>query len=163
MTEAATDDVFSANEEHISEEQLLVIKEAFNYYDTQKQGVIPTAKLGEVMRNLGHNLRKDQLKELIDAVDRDGSGTIDFDEFLPLMAEKLKDKEDEKFYKNLFRILDKKNRGYILVDDLRYILRGLASAVDLTDDDIEDMITEVDEDGNGEVSFDEFYKLMTSE
>ena len=65
----------------------------------------------------------------------------------------MKEKEDEAFYKNLFRMLDKKNRGYILTTDLQYILKGLASAVSLTDEEIDDMIREVDEDGNGEVSF----------
>ena len=36
----------------------------------------------------GHNLKKDQLLLCIEAVDGDGSGSVDFDEFLQLMAKK---------------------------------------------------------------------------
>ncbi len=41
-------------------------------YDKDKKGEIPTSLLGTVMKNLGHNLKPDQLAECIDAVDGDG-------------------------------------------------------------------------------------------
>lgn len=41
-------------------------------YDKEKKGEIPTSILGIVMKNLGHNLKADQLAECIDAVDGDG-------------------------------------------------------------------------------------------
>lgn len=69
------------------------------------------------------------------------------------MAAKLKEREEVDFYKNLFRMLDKKNNGFITCDHLRYILQGLAKEVDLTEEEIEDMIADIDEDKNGEVSF----------
>ena len=53
------------------------------------------------------------------------SGTVDFDEFLPLMAAQIKEREELSFYKNLFRMLDKKNKGFITCADLRYILQVL--------------------------------------
>ena len=53
-------------------------------YDKEKKGEIPTSILGTVMKNLGHNLKPDQLAECIDAVDGDGK-SFDFhriDEFI---------------------------------------------------------------------------------
>ena len=41
-------------------------------YDRERKGEIPTSILGTVMKNLGHNLKPDQLAECIDAVDGDG-------------------------------------------------------------------------------------------
>ena len=41
-------------------------------YDREKKGEIPTSILGTVMKNLGHNLKPDQLADCIDAVDGDG-------------------------------------------------------------------------------------------
>ena len=35
----------------------------------------------------------------------------------------------------------------------RYILNGLAKEVDMTKTEIDEMIADIDEDGNGEVSF----------
>ena len=59
------------------------------------------------MKNLGHNLKPEQLEECIEAVDADGSGWIDFDEFLALMAKKTKEAEDEKELREAFRLYDK--------------------------------------------------------
>ncbi len=41
-------------------------------YDKEKKGEISTSLLGIVMKNLGHNLKPDQLADCIDAVDGDG-------------------------------------------------------------------------------------------
>jgi len=45
---------------------------AFNVYDKEAKGEIPTSLLGTVMKNLGHNLKPEQLQECIEAVDGDG-------------------------------------------------------------------------------------------
>lgn len=86
-----------------------------------------------------------------------GEGTVNFEEFLPVLAQKLKEKQEEDFYKNMFRILDKEKRGFITCDKLRFILQGLAKDLELSEEDIDDMIQDIDEDGNNEVSFDGKY------
>ena len=51
---------------------------------------ITTRELGAVMRSLGQNPTETELQDMINEVDTDGSGTIDFPEFLNLMARKAK-------------------------------------------------------------------------
>ena len=66
---------YQAEEEpefQFTDDQIAEIRDAFNMYDREKKGEIPTAILGTVMKNLGHNLKPDQLAECIDAVDGDG-------------------------------------------------------------------------------------------
>lgn len=53
-------------------------------------GCITTKELGTVMRSLGQNPTEAELQEMIHEVDADGNGTIDFPEFLNLMARKMK-------------------------------------------------------------------------
>lgn len=53
-------------------------------------GNITTKELGTVMRSLGQNPTEAELQEMINEVDADGNGTIDFPEFLNLMARKMK-------------------------------------------------------------------------
>jgi len=77
-------------EYHLSESQINDFRMAFKIYDKEGKGEIPTSLLGTVMKNLGHNLKPEQLQECIEAVDGDGSGSVDFDEFLALMAKKPK-------------------------------------------------------------------------
>ncbi len=56
----------------MTEDQVAEARDAFNMYDKERKGEIPTAILGTIMKNLGHNLKPDQLAECIDAVDGDG-------------------------------------------------------------------------------------------
>jgi len=62
----------------LTDEQISEIRDAFNMYDKERKGEIPTSILGTVMKNLGHNLKPDQLAECIDAVDGDGKEHIFF-------------------------------------------------------------------------------------
>ena len=43
-----------------------------------------------MMRSLGQNPTEAELQDMINEVDADGTGTIDFPEFLALMARKMK-------------------------------------------------------------------------
>ncbi|XP_064635222.1 uncharacterized protein LOC135492602 [Lineus longissimus] len=146
----------------VTDEMISSIRSSFDAYDEDKKGYISTKRLGDVMRNFGHNLRHVELRELIAEVDSDGSGTIDFDEFLPLMLEKMREKFEETWYKDLFRVLDKKNKGYIPCEYLRHILDKMKGELELSDEEVDELIAEVDDDGNGQVSFEEFYNLMKS-
>ena len=128
---------------------------AFKAYDKESKGEIPTSLLGTVMKNLGHNLKPDQLEECIEAVDADGSGWIDFDEFLALMAKKTKEAEDEQELREAFRVFDKNNRGVIETADLKTIFNALDP--DMPMEEIEQIISEVDEDGSGTVDFEGIY------
>jgi len=103
------------------------------------------------------------LKEIIDEVDEDGSGYLEFEEFCQLAAKFLVDPEDEESMKKelreAFRIYDKAGNGYIPVSALKEILRELDNK--LTDEELDGIIYEIDEDGSGTVDFDEFMDMMT--
>jgi len=147
------------DEYQLNESQIADFRAAFNTYDREGKGEMPTSLLGTVMKNLGHNLKPEQLEECIEAVDGDGSGTVDFDEFLALMAKKTKEAEDEQELREAFRVFDKNNRGVIDTADLKTIFHALDP--DMSDEEIEQIINEVDEDGSGTVDFEEFMKLMS--
>ena len=50
---------------------------------------------------------------IINEVDEDGNGTIDFEEFLQMMAKKMKDSDNEEELREAFRVFDKDGNGYI--------------------------------------------------
>ena len=50
-----------------------------------------------MIRALGENPTEDELQDMINKFDDDGTGLIEFTEFLCLMATKMKEREQEEF------------------------------------------------------------------
>lgn len=95
---------------------------------------------------------------MINEVDVDGNGTIDFQEFCDMMAKKLKDSDSEEEIKQAFKVFDRDGNGTISVSELKSVMSSLGEK--LTDGEIDAMIREADVDGDGEISYDEFVKMM---
>ena len=87
-----------------TEEQIAEFKEAFSLFDKDGDGTITTKELGTVMRSLGQNPTEAELQDMINEVDADGNGTIDFPEFLSLMARKMKDTDTEEELIEAFKV-----------------------------------------------------------
>mmetsp|Transcript_6859 Transcript_6859/g.9484 ORF Transcript_6859/g.9484 Transcript_6859/m.9484 type:complete len:160 (+) Transcript_6859:57-536(+) len=63
------------------------LKEAFNVFDQDGDGYITASELSTVMKTLGEQIDKETVDLMIEGVDRDGDGEIDFNEFKMMMAE----------------------------------------------------------------------------
>ena len=61
------------------------LKEAFRIYDNEGDGFITTNTLKEILRELDPKLAEAELVGILEEVDEDGSGTVDFDEFMDFM------------------------------------------------------------------------------
>lgn len=55
------------------------LREAFRIYDKEGNGYIPTSALKEILHELDAKLTDQELDGIIDEIDEDGSGTVDFD------------------------------------------------------------------------------------
>jgi calmodulin len=135
-----------------SADQIAEFREAFSLFDKDGDGTITNVELGTVMRSLGQNPTEVELQDMINEVDRDGNGTIDFEEFLDMMAKKLKDGDSEEEIRQAFKVFDKDGNGTISVSELKTVMNSLGER--LTDAEIDAMIREADVDGDGEISYD---------
>ena len=144
----------------LSEEQIEEFRKAFLLFDKDGDGTITTVKLGTVMRSLGQNPTEEELQEMINEVDEDGGGSIDFTEFLTMMAKKMKDTDTEDDIREAFRVFDKDGNGFISARELRHVMINLGEK--LTDDEVDEMIREADTDGDGEVNYEEFIKMYNN-
>jgi calmodulin len=109
-------------------------------------GTICTRDLGTVMRSLGQNPTDAELQDMINEVDADGQGMIDFPEFLSLQARKMKDTDTEEELIEAFKIFDRDGNGFISAAELRHVMTNLGEK--LTDEEIDEMIREADVDGD---------------
>jgi EF-hand domain pair len=82
---------------------------------------------------------------------RTGNGTIDFPEFLTMMARKMKDTDSEEEIREAFRVFDKDGNGFISAAELRHVMTNLGEK--LTDEEVDEMIREADIDGDGQVNY----------
>ena len=83
---------------------------------------ITTKELGIVMRSLGQNPSEAQIQDMINEVDADGNGAIEFSEFLNLMERKMKDTDSQEELKETFHLFDKDKNGFISAAELHHVM-----------------------------------------
>ena len=128
---------FLLQADQLTEEQIAEFKEAFSLFDKDGDGTITTKELGTVMRSLGQNPTEAELQDMINEVDADGNGTIDFPEFLTMMARKMKDTDTEEEIREAFRVFDKDGNGFISAAELRHVMTNLGEK--LTDEEVDEV------------------------
>ncbi|XP_037026495.1 calmodulin-A-like isoform X2 [Bradysia coprophila] len=143
----------------LSEEEVSEFKEAFMLFDKDEDGTITMAELGVVMRSLGQRPTETELRDMVNEVDQDGNGTIEFNEFLQMMSKKMKGADGEDELKEAFRVFDKNKDGLISSVELRHVMTNLGEK--LSEEEVDDMIKEADMDGDGMVNYDEFVMILT--
>ena len=70
------------------------------------------------MKALGVFLKKDEVTEYMQRIDKDGSGTVEFDEFISLMTEVLHKRDAKEELRKVFRCYDNDDDGKINVLNL---------------------------------------------
>lgn len=73
----------------LTEEQKQEIKEAFDLFDTENSGVIDAKELKVAMRALGFEPKKEEVRRILQEIDKNGEGVIRFEEFLDIMTGKM--------------------------------------------------------------------------
>ena len=87
-----------------------------------------------------------------------GAGTLDFNDFLTLMTSKMNEKDSKEEILKAFRLFDDDESGKISFKNLKRVAKELGE--NMTDDEIQEMVDEADRDGDGEISEEEFMRIM---
>ena len=96
---------------------------------------------------------------MITDLDKNKSGNIDFEEFLDMMPARMSDKDTREDINKVFRLFDDDTSGSITIRNLRRVARELGET--MTDEELQEMVERADSNGDGAVSMDDFYNIMT--
>lgn len=96
---------------------------------------------------------------MINDLDKNKSGNIDFDEFLDMMTARMSDRDTREDINKVFRLFDEENTQTITIKNLRKVARELGET--MSDEELNEMIARADSNGDGAVSMDDFYNIMT--
>lgn len=137
--------------DQMTENEIVELKNQFMAIDADGNGVITVAELADALRTMGHGMIESEVTELVKGIDIDGDGLVDYPEFLAAtMKRNLANKEE--YLVNAFNYFDTKKQGVITKADLVQFMGS--------EDQAQEVINEVDVNGDGMISFEEFVGMM---
>ncbi|XP_047954268.1 calcium-dependent protein kinase 2-like [Salvia hispanica] len=142
--------------ENLSTEEIHGLKAMFTNMDTDKSGTITYEELKAGLARLGSKLTETEVRQLMDAADVDGNGTIDYIEFITATMHRHRLEREENLYK-AFQYFDKDNSGFITRDELETGMQEHGMGDPAT---IKEIIAEVDSDNDGRINYEEFCTMM---
>eukprot|EP01015_Nassula_variabilis_P004025 TRINITY_DN1276_c0_g1_i1.p1 TRINITY_DN1276_c0_g1~~TRINITY_DN1276_c0_g1_i1.p1 ORF type:complete len:159 (-),score=26.13 TRINITY_DN1276_c0_g1_i1:118-594(-) len=130
----------------------------FSAFDKNGDGLLSKEELIEgYQRLLNVSNAEEEVQKIMDAVDSNKSGVIDYTEFVTASINRQK-MLTKKRLEAVFKIFDKDGNGSITPQELKAILGSQSNQ--LNNELLDQIIGEVDENNDGEISYKEFKEMM---
>ena len=146
--------------EAAEEEERAQIWQCFGQYDYDQQGFISTSDLKSALEHLGERVKESQVFKMISEYDPNNTGQLTFYQFKSLVTTKRENERGTSDADLLDAYValggDEDGGGCV---DAALLIQTIKEKFEMTID-IEALILEVDEDGSGEIEFDEFKELL---
>lgn len=142
----------------VSQDQVLEIKRAFDLFDVDKKGIIDTEELRDAMEDQGFKRKNPTVFKLFCQLDLERKEKIDFMTFFNMLTERDETSSEDEI-KKFFDLFDREGLGYIEIKNLKNVVKDLGESLD--DEDIVDLIRKSDLDGDGKVTYQDFYNIMS--
>jgi len=149
------------NDNKISMDFILEMKEAFLLFDKNGDGFISARELGVLMRTLGRNPTEEEIQTIMNEIDVDHNGKLDFSEFVIMMRDKLSGEDMEQEIRQAFRVFDRNGDGYISKQEFKHCMMHFGEQ--FTNEEVEEMIAEADSNNDGKIDYGEFSKMILKE
>ena len=157
----------------ITEEELLEQKEAIKLFNDSLNGKVNSMELGRLLKSLGcikrvhikiiqkfhsgMNPSDKDLSEMMAELDPDTMETLEFPEFVSMLAKKMKNKDSVDDLRAAFSVLDEEGRGMVKAAELRELL---VTEMGESEEEVAGMMREVTANKEGEINIDEFIRIV---
>lgn len=167
----------------LTDEQKQEIKEAFELFDTDRDGAVDYHELKVAMRALGFDLEKAEVLKLLRDHDKTNSGLLEWEHFNRIsksapsshilyrsvyltpscvialsVSEKIASRDPMDEIRKAFSLFDDDGSGKISLRNLKRVAKELGETLD--DNELQAMIDEFDLDEDGEINEQEFIQIM---
>jgi calcium-dependent protein kinase len=131
----------------------------FKAFDKNGDGRLSIEEVKEgYLEHYGRIISDEEVEKMFAAVDTDGSGFIDYSEFVVAAMNEQQLTTNDKL-QAAFKMFDKDGSGIITADEIKEVLQ-FGGTNQLNTAAINAIIKQVDENGDGEISFEEFVAMM---
>ena len=138
----------------VTEEQKREIYEA---YEPFSETGIESQELRLVMKALGFDANNEDVQRIMQQIDKKGKKPISYEDFVDIMLEKPTNDPSAEM-KKAFTILCEDEKDKITLQSLKKICSELGE--NITDEELNEMLTEANRDQEDEVGEEDFSKIM---
>lgn len=136
------------------------LQKVFNQFDANRDGKISVTELRDVLKSMGSSITEEELKRVLEDIDTNKDGFINLSEFSSLCRSSSDEVTAALELRDAFDLYDQDKNGLISTSELHLVLNQLGMKCSV--DDCARMIKSVDSDGDGNVNFEEFQKMMSA-
>ena len=139
----------------------LALKKAFDEFDTDHDNAISLTEVKAIFNkhNLLNQLTDAQIDKMVNAVDTNNNGKIEWTEFYDYMCPIVEKKENIETIKASFKEFDLDGDGFVDAMELKKKLSELQGQ-SIPMEEIKQIIDSVDVNGDGKIDINEFIELM---
>lgn len=148
----------------LTDDQRQEIRDAFELFDADKNGLVDSHEMKVAMRALGFDVQREEIgRYMLDCAGRDqrGQALMDLAGFTDIMTEKFAQRDPRQEMIKAFQLFDENNTGKISIRSLRRVAREIGE--NMSDEELQAMIDEFDTDQDGEINLEEFLAIMLEE
>lgn len=127
-------------------------------YLRNNSGSLSRKELKQSYKNLDIRVSDDEIEVILNQMDTNKDGRIEFEEFARVMARNYYKKNSREDIIEAFKKYDLNGSGIISAEEMRAVLSKMYRFV--SREEVEDLIQKVDRNKDGQVSIDEFADLI---
>lgn len=137
--------------EQLTETELIGLRATFDAMDTNRDGKLTYAELQQALESQGFDMLKDELVNIINGLGLDDTNEIQYSEFLAATMDMNYAIREENILR-AFQSFDSEGKGELTYKDLIEVMGS--------EDHARELVGEIDLNGDGIISYDEFKAMM---
>eukprot|EP00947_MAST-08B_sp_MAST-8B-sp1_P000093 g93.t1 len=147
----------------LSKQEISEFREIFDLVDKDKGGSISKEELSDLMDTLGINATHEEIDLMINEIDDDNNGEIDFDEFVAVMSRKVNTTYTAEEVKNSFKLFERDGDGTGHVN-VKTLQEGLMryTTKELTGEELSQLLAQLEPDAHGDINYVDYVNMMMS-